>query len=79
LETRLQCCSVYSSSCSSLAQLPGLWARERVTTTVESFKKECCGSLSNCRASIDAEWVVIWSSRAYQGGKESNRKWSNRR
>jgi hypothetical protein len=62
LETRLQCCcSVSSSSCSSLAQLRGLWARERVTT-VKSFKKECCGSLSNCRASIDAEWVVIWSS-----------------
>jgi hypothetical protein len=73
LETRLQCCSVYSSSRSSLAQLRGLWARERVTT-VESFKKECCGSLSNCRASIDAEWVVIWSSRAYQGGKKKQQK-----
>jgi hypothetical protein len=48
-------------------------------TTVESFKKECCGSLSSCRASIYAEWVVIWSSRVYQGGKESNRKWSNRK
>jgi hypothetical protein len=39
-------------------------------TTVESFKKECCGSLSNCRVSIDYEWVVIWSSRAYISRKE---------